>query len=89
MNHSDTTLMAQMEFNQLWQFRNLEMTEENLLSLFPELWIDEVCRVTVLLLTLFSSVNFRNDSSTWHFRGKLTVWQAEDISLKGERRHYS
>lgn len=66
MNHSlsDTTLMVQMEFNQLLQFRNLEMTEENLLSLFPEPRIDEVCRVTVLLLTLFPNVNFRNDSST-------------------------
>lgn len=66
MKHSlsDTTLMVQMEFNQLLQFRNLEMTGENLLSLFPELRIDEVCRVTVLLLTLFPNVNFRNDYST-------------------------
>lgn len=71
MSHSDTTLMAPMELNQLLQFHNLEMTEESLLSLFPKLIrINEVCRVTVLLLTLFPNVNFRNDSSTWHFRGE-------------------
>lgn len=65
MSHSDTTLMAPMELNQLLQFHNLEMTEESLLSLFPKLIrINEVCRVTVLLLTLFPNVNFRNDSST-------------------------
>lgn len=65
MSHSETTLMAQTELAQLLQFRNLEMTEESLLLLFPKLIrIDEDCRVTSLLLRLFPSVKFRNDPST-------------------------
>lgn len=45
MSHSKTTLMAQMELDQLLQFRNL--AEESLLLLFPKpIRIDEDCRVT-------------------------------------------
>lgn len=65
MSHSETTLMAQMELDQLLQFRNLETAKESLLLLFPKLIrIDEDCRVTSLLLRLFPSVKFRNDPST-------------------------
>jgi len=85
MSHLETTLMTQMELDQLLQFRNLEMAEKSLLLPFPKLIrIDEDCRVTSLLLRLFPSVKFRNDPSTWHFRKKVKVWQVEDISLKGE-----
>jgi len=65
MSHLETTLMVQMELDQLLQFRNLEMAEESLLLPFPKLIrIDEDCRVTSLLLRLFPSVKFRNDPST-------------------------
>jgi len=65
MSHSETTLMAQMELDQLLQFPNLEMAKESLLLLFPKLIrINEDCRVSSLLLRLFPSVKFRNDPST-------------------------